>query len=203
MTDHEFDEITALWNEPDVAEQAAFEAMARKARRKGRLLGYADIALAILVVAPLPAIFLTLSPALIASALFVLVATVWLSLVRRRLLQMAATLTTSSPAAFLESSVRIAAANVRRVNLSLMLAAPVFAVAIMAKGLQRSDGRFDHLARGVWAWASSPRGLAALAIVVLIIAMMVRSRGRLKAEVGRLEDLRQDFEEEKQRDEGA
>lgn len=201
MTDPELQEFAGLWQEPDPPELARFEELARRARRQGRLLGYADIALTLLLVAPLVTVFMKPHPVMIAVAVPLLIATVWLFWARRRLRQMTATLNTSDPAAFLESSVGNATANLRQVTLTIMLM-PVFAtVAVLFKGSQRSGGRFDHLIEGVWTWASSARGLIALAAVVLLFAAFVRSRKRLREELRRLERLRLDYEEERRRDE--
>jgi len=48
MTEPGFDDIAALWNEPDGTEQEDFVALARKARRQGQLLAYVDFVFAML-----------------------------------------------------------------------------------------------------------------------------------------------------------
>lgn len=203
MNKHEVDEFATLWIEPDPAEQEVFKSLARKARRKGRLLAYVDAAQAVLLVAPLLTVFMTPHPIMIALAVPLLVATAWLIWTRRRLRQMTATLNTSDPVAFLESSVRNATANLRRLNLSLTLTLPFILTAVLFKGSQRSGGSLDHLPVGIWTWGSSPRGLVALAIVALFTAGLVRSRRRTQEELRRLELLRLDYEEERRRDEAA
>lgn len=203
MREPGFDDLADLWQDPDDGDRKAFEALARRARRRGRLLGYADIGLVILLVGGLlPSLFMTVNPTTIAAAIVLLVATLWLSWTRRRLHQMAATLNTSSPAAFLESSVVNATANLRRVNLSLVLLPPLLAMGIVFKGSQRSEGGIDQLLQGIWEWANTPRAMIALGIIFLLALSLVRSRRRLRAELSRLESLRQDYEEEKRRDVG-
>lgn len=201
MREPGFEELADLWQDPDDGDREAFEALARKARRRGRLLSYVDLAFVVLLVAPLLTVFLTPNPVVVAAALVLLMATLWISLVRWRLRQMAATLNTNNPTAFVASSLRNVTANLRRVNLSLVLTPLFVAAAILFKGSQRSSGGM-HLLEGVWAWASSLRGLAALAVVALFVVALIRSRARLQAELRRLESLRLEYEEERLRDEG-
>lgn len=203
MREPGFEELADLWQDPEEGDREAFEALARRARRRGRLLGYADLGFVLLLVGGiLLGIFMTPHPTTIVAAIILLVATLWLSWTRRRLRQMTATLNTGDPAAFLDSSVANAKANLRRVNLSLMLTPPFVAMAIAFKGSQRSEG-IEHLPQGIWEWASSARAIIALAVVFLLALSLVRSRRRLRAELGRLESLRLDYEEERLRDEGV
>lgn len=202
MTDPELEELAGLWQDSDPAEVARFEALARRAQRKGRLLGYADLALAALLVGgTLFGTLMTPHPTTIAAAFLLIGATVWLTWKRRGLRQMAATLNTTDPAAFLESSVRNATANLRRVTLNLMLIPLFMACAILFRASRNASDVY-HLLEGVWEWVSSARGTGALIIVALLLASLVRSRRRLRGELRQLEDLRRDYEEERQREEG-
>jgi hypothetical protein len=203
MREPDFDDLADLWQDGEEVDREVFEAMARRARRRGRLLGYADLGLFVLLVGGvLSSVFMTPNPTSIVIAIPLLVATVWLSLTRRRLRQMSAALDTSDPATFLESSVVNAKANLRRVNLSLMLLPPIVAMAAVFKGSQRTNGGIESLPQGVWEWASSVRAMIALTIIFLIFLSVVWSRRRLRAELSRLESLRQDYEEERRRDVG-
>ncbi len=203
MREPGFEDLAELWQDGEEGDREVFEAMARRARRRGRLLGYADLGLIVLLVGGvLSSVFMTPNPTSIVIAVPLLIATVWLSLTRRRLRQMSATLDTSDPATFLESSIVNAKANLRRVNLSLMVMPPVVAMAAVFKGSQRNKGGIEDLPQGVWEWASSVRAMIALTIIFLIFLSVVWSRRRLRAELSRLESLRQDYEEEKRRDVG-
>jgi len=202
MREPGFEDLADLWQDWEEGDREAFEALARRARRRGRLLGYADLGLLVLLVGgTILGIFMTPNATTIATAILLLVATLWLSWTRRRLHQMAATLNTSGPAAFLESSVTIAKANLRRANLSLILMPPLVAMAIAFKGSQHSEG-LENLPQGILEWASSVRAMIALAVVLLFFLSVVRSRRRLRTELSRLESLRQDYEEERRRDIG-
>jgi hypothetical protein len=204
MREPGFEDLADLWQDPDDGDREAFEAMARRARRRGRLLGYADLGLVLLLVGGvLPGIFLAVNPITIATAILLLAATLWLSWTRRSLRHMAATLNTSDPAAFLESSVAIAKANLRRVNLSLMLMPPLVAMAIAFKGSQHNRGGIEHLPQGIWEWASQPRAIIGLAVVVLIALILARSRRRSRMELDRLESLRLEYAEERRREVGT
>jgi hypothetical protein len=203
MREPGFEELAELWQDSDEGNREAFEALARRARRKGRLLGYADIAFFVLLFGGLvPGVLLAPNASTVAIAMLLLVATLWLSWTRRRLRQMTATLNTGDPAAFLESSVANAKANLRRVNLSLAIMPPLVAIAVAFKGSQHSDG-LEHLWRGILEWASSPRAMIALAVVLLFFLSVVRSRRRLRGELARLESLRRDYEDEHRHEAGA
>lgn len=203
MREPGFDDLADLWQDPDEGDREAFEALARRARRRGRLLGYVDLALVLLLVGGIvPGIFMAPNAATVATAILLLVATLWLSWTRRRMRQMAATLNTSDPMAFLQSSVANANANLRRVNLSLMIMPPLVAMTIAFKGSQHSEGGIENLPQGVLEWASSPRAMIGLTVVSLIALALFRSRKRLRAELSRLESLRLDYEEEQRRDAG-
>lgn len=201
MREPGFEELADLWQDPIDGEREAFEALARRARRRGRLLGYIDIALAAVIVgATLLGAFATPHPAIIGIALLLIVATLWLTWKRRSLRQMAAALNTANPAAFVESSVRSATSNLRRVTLGLVLIPPLFATAVLFRVTRRTGGEFDHLLEGIVAWASAPRGMIALTIAVLLMARLAYSRRQLRIELRRLEKLRLDYEEESRRD---
>jgi hypothetical protein len=203
MREPGFEDLADLWQDSEEGNREAFEALARRARRKGRLLAYADTAFFVLLFGGLvPGIFLAPNASTVAIAILLLAATLWLSWTRRRLRQMAATLNTGDPAAFLESSVANARANLRRVNLSLAIMPPLVAVTIAFKGSQHSDG-IAHLGQGILEWASAPKAMIALAVVLLFFLSVVRSRRRLRAELGRLESLRRDYEDEGRRDLGT
>jgi TRAP-type C4-dicarboxylate transport system permease large subunit len=203
MREPGFDDLANLWQDGEEVDREVFEALARRARWKGRLLAYADFALVLLLLGGLlPGIFLAPNATTIAAAILLLVATLWLSWTRRRLRQMASTLNTSDPAAFLQSSVANAKANLRRVNLSLMVIPPLLVMVAIFKGSKRSQGGIETLPQGILEWLGSPRTWVGLTIVFLMVLAMFRSRRRLRGELGRLENLRLDYERERQRDVG-
>lgn len=203
MREPGFEDLVDLWQDPDEGDREAFEALARRARRRGRLLALADIGFVVVLVGGvLMSVFATPHPMTMVMAVVMLAATFWLSWTRRRLRQMTATLNTSDPAAFLESSLAIAKANLRRVRLSLRLIGPFIVLAILFKGSQRSEG-IENLPQGILEWASRPVAQIALAVVFLIVLGLFRSRRRLRAELDRLESLRLDYEEESRRDDGV
>lgn len=200
MREPGFEDLADLWQDSEEGNRETFEAQARRARRKGRLLGYVDFAFAlVLVVGVLPSIFLAPNALTVATAILILVATFWLSWTRRRHRQMTAALNTSDTVAFLESSIGYAKANLRRVKLSLRLIGPCIAMGIVFKGSQRSDG-LEDLPQGIWEWASRPQAQVGLAVVFLIVLGLFRSRRRLRAELSKLETLRLDYEAESRRD---
>jgi hypothetical protein len=200
MTDPELQELAELWQQPDSAEAEKFQAMARRARRRGRWLGYADWALAVVLVGgSLFALFASPGPLFTTAAILLLVTTVFLTWQRRKLRQMASSLDTADRQAFIESSVRSARANLRRVTLSVIALPPLVIVALLAKmGMRR--GHVSDPGQILLAWAQSPRGMISLAIFALLIAYSLRSIHRIRGELGRLESLRRAYEEESQAD---
>ena len=196
---HEFE---ALWQgglDPD--EQARLEAMARVARRRGRLLAYADLALAVLIIGG--SIFGTLiarGPVTMGAAVLVLIVTVWLTWRRRAIRQMAATLNTSDRQAFLESSVRNAYANLRRNTLSLAVFPLIIPAALTWKVSLRTGGSIPNPMTVLSDWAQSPRGIITLFLMTLFIAFMIRSRRKIRGELRRLQELRRAYEDEAKRE---
>jgi hypothetical protein len=202
MTDREFREFALLWSESDAAEQEAMQAVARRVRRKGRLLGYSDLALAVLLIGgAITGAVISPTPTMIAIVLVGLVFTIWLSFKRRAIRQMATTLDTGDRASFLASSVRVAKANLRRVTLSLIIFPPAILVGAAFKLSLRHHGRLDHPVEALLAWAVSTRGIVSLSIIAVIAGFTFRSRLKIKAELRRLEAFRRDYATEARRDE--
>jgi FtsH-binding integral membrane protein len=197
MTDPELQQLAELWQRPDAAEAEKFAALARRARRQGRYLAYADWALAVLLVGgSLFALFASHGPLTTVAAVLLLVATVFLTWQRRKLRQMASTLDTADRQGFIESSVRSARANLRRVTLSVVALPPLVVVALLAKMSLRRGGQVSDPGRVLLDWAQSPRGMISLAVFALLIALSLRSILRIRKELSRLETLRRAYEEE-------
>ncbi|MEA3009534.1 MAG: hypothetical protein QOJ91_1226 [Sphingomonadales bacterium] len=203
MREPGFEDLANLWQDPEDGNRELFEALARRARRKGRLLGYADFVLFLLIVLGIvPSLFMAPNAVTVTVAILLLVATLWLNWTRRRLRHKAFALNTSETAAFLEGSVANAKANLRRVNLSLMLMPPMVVMALIFKVSQRSRGGIETLPQGILEWASVPRAWAGLTVVAVLLLLTFHSRRRLRAELAQLEKLRLDYEREKRRDLG-
>ena len=197
MTDQEFEELAALWNEPSDEEQAQFEAMARKARLRGKLLAWADYAWFVLLVGGFAfAALVAPGPLTMAGAVFLVISITWLTWRRREYRHIARTLDTSDRASFLESSKRVARANLRRVTLSIAAFLVLVPIALVLRISFRVGGRAEDLPAALAAWATSLRGIAVLTGLVLVLAYTIRSRMRIQAELRRLEDIRRAEEEE-------
>lgn len=198
MTDPELQELADLWQQPDAAEVEKFQSLARRARRRGRYLGYADWALAIILVGG--SLFALLgSPGALSTvaAVLLLVTTIWLTWQRRRLRQMASSLDTTDRQGFIESSVRSARANLRRVSLTVAALPPLVVAALLAK-MNARGGEVSDAGPFLLDWARSPRGMISLAIFAALIALSLRSILRIRNELRRLQNLRRAYEEENQ-----
>ncbi|HLL31593.1 MAG TPA: hypothetical protein VK403_11400 [Allosphingosinicella sp.] len=197
MTDPELQELAELWQQPDAAEAEKFKALARRARRQGRYLGYADAALAVLLIGgSLLVLLASHGPVTTSAAVLLLVATIWLTWRRRKLRQMASTLDTADRQSFIESSVRSARANLRRVTVSLLALPPLVVIALLAKTSLREGGAVADPAQLLLDWARSPRGMISLAVFALLFLLGARSILRIRSELRRLEELRRAYEEE-------
>jgi UPF0716 family protein affecting phage T7 exclusion len=197
MTRPELDEFAALWHEPGAADPEDFEGMARRARRQGRLLAYADLAWAVLLIGgTIFAGMMAPGPLTTAMALVLVVATIWLTWKRRLIRQMSRTLDTSDRRAFLASSVRNARADLRRVTLSMLVFPLLVPMALLLKVAVRTGADLDDPFGILGNWVQSPRGVITLVLLALLLGWTERSRRRIKRELRRLEDLRQAYAEE-------
>lgn len=199
MREPGFEEFADLWQAPEENEQEVFEALARRARRHGRLLGYADLAFGLVIVAgTVLGIFMTPHPMVIVAAMLLLAATALVTWQRRKLRQMSSTLNTTDRASFLASSIRNANANLRRVNLSIVFAPSGIALAVLFKLNMRDEHFWEHPLADIAGWAMSLRGLFGLSVLAVILLLMTRSRRRIRRELRRLQQLERDYAEERQ-----
>lgn len=201
MTDPDLQHLADLWRESNPADQAMLDAMARKARRQGRLLAYADLALFGLIAGgTFFAVALEPSPVTAGIAVVMLLSTIYIMWKRRTIRQMSPSLDTADRRSFLASSVKIASANVRRITLSLTFLPVGIALASMFKIAMRSGGHIEHPVERFIAWGGSTRGILTVSIGLLFVIYTYRSRLRAKAELARLRELQKAYEDETVRD---
>ena len=195
MNRPEFDEFAALWQaEPDPLEQKQMEAYARAARRRGRLFDYIDYAAAISVLIMIVGgSLISTSPLTIALALPLMIAITWITYKRRRLRQMARTLNTSDRAAFIESSLRNARANLRRNTLGLVAMPFAVPVALIFKVSLRTGGGPQEVWDAFLLWTQTVRAPLTVLGLIIIAAFVLRSRRKTLSEIRRLELLREGY----------
>lgn len=202
MSMDELDDLAALWREePDGPERAEIERFACKVRRQGRLLACADIGLTVLLIggAALAALA-TPSPLLLAGALLLAAATLWLTWQRRVNREIASGLDAGDGTSFVAARIRLTRGNLRR-NALTLASFPVFVPAVVLfKATWRTGGDPHAAAAVVLAWAGSARGLVTVAVLALLMAYFLRARRHHRTELRRLEDLRRSYEEEGRRD---
>lgn len=204
MNDPDLQEFADLWTEPDPREQEAVDALVGKARRRGRLMAWADIALAVVIIGG--GIIATLLQPTVTTALFVFFligSTTWLNLQRRKIRQMTRTLATGDRASFMEASIVIAKANLRRVTLGMAMLPFLILLAIGFKISLRSGGAIGNPAEALLIWAQSTRGIITLTLMSGFVAFMSRSRFKLKRELRQLKALRNEYESEAESDREA
>jgi len=199
----DLDDLALLWREEqeDPAEQRELEQLARKARSRGKLMAYTDIAWVVMLVGgSVIALFAAYSPFLLVATILIILGTVWLTWKRRSIRQMTRSLNTSDRQGFLESSIDFARGSLRRNTLSLVTFPMIVPLAVLVKVATRSGGDPQAMVAGVLAWLTSPRGIIPLTVLAVMMTFVIRARYRIRAELRRLADLSRDYEEEARRD---
>lgn len=204
MTDPDLQKLAELWTESDAAEQESFEAMARKARLRGRIFAWLDFA-AVAFILGVSVLGIVMKPGTVAmiAAIVMLVSTVIVTRKRRQIKQMARTLDTASRHAFIETCINNATANLRRTRLSLAFFPVGVGAALTYKMALRVDGRSELMLGAFVEWVQTLRGVITFVILALLFAWGVRTAWRIKRELRRLEDLRAAYAEEDGYDGGS
>lgn len=202
MTDPDLQRLADLWTENDAAEQGAFEAMARKARRRGRIFAWLDFA-AVAFILGTSVIGFVMKPGAttMVAAIALIVITVIVTRKRRQIKQMTRTLDSASRQAFIETSLSNAAANLRRTRLSLAFFVPGAVLALAYKMALRVENRTAEIPAEFVEWVQTSRGIVTMALLALLFAWGLRTARRIRQEIGRLEELKDAYAEEDRRDE--
>jgi hypothetical protein len=202
MNRPDLDEFTALWRiAPDPEEQARLDAYARSARRRGLFLAYIDYAVAFLLIGvSVIGAFISHTPLTLAASVVIVIVTIWMTWRRRALRQMALTLHTSTREGFIESSLRNARANQRRVTLSLTTIPFLVPLALTFKVSIRTGGGPEEVLQAFVEWTQTTRALITVVVLLIIAGLSLRSRRRLQEEIRRLESLRRGYELEADQD---
>lgn len=202
MTDPDLQKLADLWTEPDTGEQEAFEAMARKARLRGRIFAWLDFAaVAIILGGAVFGIFVTPGTVTMVAAVALIAITVVVTRKRRQIKQMTRTLDTAGRQAFIETSISNATANLRRTRLSLAFFPFGVVIALAYKMSVRAGGQADRMLSAFLEWAPSPRGLITFLVLAALFAWGLRTAWRIKRELRSLEELRAAYAEEARCDE--
>lgn len=202
MTGPDLDDLAELWQgDPDPAEQARMEALAAKARRRGRLYDYIEYIVGIALVAIFVAGALVVaSPVTIAFAVPLMIGVTWLTWRRRALRQMALTLSSSDRGAFIESSLSNARANLRRNTIGLAAIPLLVPMALAFKVSVRTGGGPDEVWNAFVEWAHTPRAAITVVLLAIMGGLTLRSRRKIRREIRRLESLRLGYAQEDERD---
>jgi hypothetical protein len=197
MTDPDLQKLADLWTEPDAGEQAGFEAMARKARLRGRIFAWLNFAaVAVTVGGVALGVFMKPGAVTMVAAIALITTTVIVLGKRRQIKQMTRTLETAGRQAFIETSISNATANLRRTRLSLAFFPVGAVIALTYKMSVRAGGHSELMLAAFLDWAPSPRGIITFVILLLLFVWGVRTAWRIKRELRRLEELRAAYAEE-------
>ena len=202
MTDSDLQSLAELWTEADTGEQGqALEAMARKARRRGRIFAWLDFAaVAFILGASLVGIFMKPGTITTVAAIALIVTMIIVTRKRRQIKQMTRTLDTASRHAFIDTSISNALANLRRTRLSLGLFPLAAVIALTYKMALRAGGRTELIPATFVEWVQTPRGVITMALLALLFAWGLRTARRTLQELRRLEELRVAYSEEDRQD---
>ena len=194
MNSLDFEDFAELWREPDPAEQARTEELARKTRRRARWVGLADIALAVVLVGGMVAgTLMRPGPGTAGIAALFIIVTLWLSWKRRQIRQMTLTLNTNDRQSFIDVARKSAISAVRRVTIG-MAVLPVFVLlAVLFKLSSRHGGTLAIPPEAYAQWVVSIRGVVVLGGTALILLWQLRVRRRLKQELENLAALERTY----------
>jgi hypothetical protein len=202
MTDPDLQRLADLWTEPDADEQRAFEAMARKARLRGRIFAWLDFAaVAVIVGGVVFGFFMQPGTATMVAAIALIVVTVIVTRKRRQIKQMTRALDTAGRQAFIETSISHATANLRRTRLSLAFFPLGVVLALTYKMSLRTGGRAELIPGEFLEWVQTTRGIITMVLLALLFAWGLRTAWRLRRELRRLGELRAAYAEEDRHDE--
>jgi hypothetical protein len=202
MTDPDLQRLADLWTEPDAAEQQkAFEALARKARLRGRIFAWLNFAAVALTVGSV-AFGVFMKPGLMTmlAAIALLVVMVIVLRKRRQIAQMTRTLETAGRQAFIETSISNVSANLRRAKLGLYFFPVAVIAALFYKMSVRVGGRTELMLAAFLEWAPSTGGIITFALLALLFAWGLRSAVRTKRELRQLEQLQAAYDDEAKQD---
>lgn len=205
MTDPDLQKLADLWKEADASEpQPAFEAMARKARRRGRIFAWLDFAaVAFILATSVIGFVMEPGPITMAAAIALIVITVIVTRKRSQIRQMTRTLDTASREAFVDTSISNATANLRRTRLSLAFFPLGVVIALVYKMALRAGGRTDLIPATFVDWVQTSRGIITMVLLALLFAWGVRTERRIRRELRRLEELRAAYSEEDRKDQSG
>jgi hypothetical protein len=201
MNDHDFDDLSALWNqEPSTEEKRLFASLARTVSLRAKLIHYIDLGLALFVAAGLFALFFYQpTPAAAALVLLVIAAIAWSSWKRHELHQVAMILDCSDRQSLLSSALVAAQARLRMSNLSLIMVPPCFLFGIVLRGAR--EGSFMAFVHVVGEVLSQPMTIAATIFVSLMWLYVARQNLGVRREVARLKTLQEQYLKETRLDE--
>ena len=203
MSRVDIDELMQLWREePTDRELEAVREDARRAMRRARLVTYAEHGIAALVIA---AILLSLvlkgAPASMAIGALTILVIVWSTWRRGKLLEAAALTRLGHRRRFLEEGLRSARTRLRRSRLGLVLLVPSALLGALLKHSLATGGDvagfFRLFADSLIAGGSA---LKVTALVALALLWFGTLHVRLRAEVRRIEALREQYRVEDELD---
>ncbi|MEA3066302.1 MAG: hypothetical protein QOJ27_2763 [Sphingomonadales bacterium] len=197
MTDPDLQRLADLWTQPDAGGQEAFEALARKARLRGRIFAWLDFAaVAIILGGAVLGMFMKPGAVTTVAAIALIVITVIVTRKRRQIKQMTRALDTAGRQAFIETSISHANANLRRTRLSLAFFPFGIVIALIFKMSVRTAGHSELMWAAFLEWAPSPRAIIDFILLALLFAWGLRTLWRIKRELRGLEALRSAYAEE-------
>lgn len=202
MNEPDFDEFSRLWlEEGGPAETAEFFDLARRAEIRARLLRFADYGLAALIVAAVAVAFSSnTAPATLLFGLLLGTAAVWATW-KRRLLHQSQLLAVDDREAMLDAAHERCRVELKQSAWGVLLFPLGILLAAAMQFSTRAGGSIERIPAAFM--AGLPHGVGAvLGLLLLVLGevyFVYRTR-RLRAELKRLDLVRQQYRDESRRD---
>lgn len=202
MTGDEYRDLAALWNAS--AADGDQRALARSARRtpgRARAAIWGELGVvALLAVTIILAIVWNLGPATLLVGSLILVLLGWSAWKRHHLGNIALLIEEGDRLAFIRSSVRAKEAELGRSRVGLTLVLPGTLLTMLLGFTLRGEDGHRELTDFLAAVMTTPRGLIALGFLACALLLLTVSHIRLKGELARLRELREDYANEAELD---
>jgi len=202
----DFPELAQLWQEQiDPAEQARLDSLAREIKRTARRRGALDILLTIAGIGSLVFALTYLRQSTLPTALgFAVLAALMVGYLwkRRRIVEGANALASGEPDTFFAAAIENARAELSLSGLGIALGPPGYVFLIVLLFASSGVTGLDRVFRSLFV-EQPVMGALHIANCLFFLALALRAHSKLRAQLRRLEQMRQEWEDEDGSDRAA
>jgi hypothetical protein len=198
----EYSELAELWSASAPADDAReLERLALRTPRMGRVVQWGELAaVAMLAVLIGASIVWNLGPATLLTGGMVMLLLAWSAWRRHHLGNIALLIEEGDRLSFVRSTLRAKEAELNRSAIGLALVLPGIVLTMLLGYAIRHQGRDGDLGAFLLTVLATPRGMLSILLLLAAVLLLSLSHRRLRGELGRLRQLRDDFAEESRRD---